>query len=137
MENRLSILERVVVIVTCSDGSKMRYDDYYYCGNGMLAYYNPDYARYPKENNYFECFGKFGDKYGPSYYIPPRYIDKEKTYKFNRLTLVSGCSLEDFRTDRIIDNDTMETSHLNSEGYDWYEKLKENARKYLECYERK
>ena len=134
MENKLSILEPIIVITTCVDGSHMKYEDYVYCGNGLLAYFNRDAYRYPKENNLYECFGKFSENYGPTYYIPRKYIDWEKTYKHNRIILTGYNSLNDFKVENVIDADTMETSHLNAEGYDWYEKLKQTAQRYLEIY---
>lgn len=130
MENKLHILEPVYVVVTCSDGTHMRYDDYMYCGNGMLCYYNSDYARYPNENNFIECFGKFNGEFGPVYYIPHKYVNKELTAKRQRITLIDGYSLADFEVSKIIDADTIDNCRFDN-SYFWFERFKEDVKKHL------
>lgn len=127
MENRIKILEPIIVLVTCADVSLIRYTDYYYCGNGLLCYFNSDYHKVPKTINVYECMGKMPSKYGSSYYIPYKYIDKE----VKGLALFKGYTLDDFRADKVIDDDTFETSHLSKEGFPWFDVLKQQAEKYL------
>lgn len=71
--------------------------------------------------------GKMPSKYGSSYYIPYKYIDKE----VKGLALFKGYTLDDFRADKVIDDDTFETSHLSKEGFPWFDVLKQQAEKYL------
>lgn len=127
MENRLSILEPIVVCVTCVDGSHIIYDDYYYCGNGLLCYFNSDHYKDPKNTNIYECSPKFSDKYGPTYYIPHKLWTNSETLK----SFCSRYNLDDFNINKIIDNDTFETSPLNKEGYIWYNILKQQTKRYL------
>lgn len=135
MENKLHILEPIIVIVTCTDRSKMRYSDYYYCGNGMLAYYNTDALRYPKENKLWNCFGKFHtDPTRPTYYIPRRYIKK---FYDTHIEFVEGCKLDDFEVNKIIDLETLENCKFNSADYPWFADLKESADYYNELYKNK
>lgn len=127
MENKLHILEPLYVVVTCSDGTTMRYDDYMYCGNGMLCYYNSDYARYPSDNNFIEVFGKFSNKYGPVYYIPRNFVDRELTAKFKRIHLKDGYSLADFEISKIVDADTIDNCRFDN-SYFWFERFKKHLK---------
>ncbi|MDE5888562.1 MAG: hypothetical protein K2H20_00935 [Bacilli bacterium] len=132
MENKLHILEPIIVINTNTDGSLSRYSDYYYCGHGMLAYQNIDHYRYPKECKLWYCFGKFHTETDrPTYYIPRRYI---KEFKDTHIVFVEGCKLDDFEVNKIIDLDTLENCKFNSADYPWFAELKEDADKYNEIY---
>ena len=117
MENRIKILEPIIVLVTCADGSLLRYTDYYYCGNGLLCYQRSDVG--------YECSGKLPYKSENTYYIPYKYFDKEG------YALLDSYKLDDFRADKVIDDDTFETSHLSNEGFPWFDVLKQQAEKYL------
>ncbi len=128
MENRIKILEPIIVLVTCADGSLLRYTDYYYCGNGLLCY-----QRY--EGGY-ECRGKLYSNCEGTYYIPYKYLNRKEcpNLSVSRIVLLDGYTLDDFRADKVIDDDTFETSHLSKEGFPWFDVLKQQAEKNADLY---
>lgn len=134
MTNCISILQPIVVVVTNVDGTRTRYEDYYYCGNGMLAYFNPQ----NDTDHSYVCFGKFNpDNNRPVYYIPYNYINKARTAETNRLTLTHDANWSDFDSRKVVDGNTFETSPIAREGYTWFENLRKEAERYLKIYNTK